>query len=73
AAYFKAIAESTDLNAIVYQRDNVSFSISALETLAEVPQVVGVKDGLGSMELNTLLTQTFGDRFGWLNGMPLAE
>ncbi|WNS77753.1 5-dehydro-4-deoxyglucarate dehydratase [Domibacillus sp. DTU_2020_1001157_1_SI_ALB_TIR_016] len=73
AAYFKAIAESTDLNAIVYQRDNVSFSISTLETLAEVPQVVGVKDGLGNMELNTLLTQTFGDRFGWLNGMPLAE
>jgi 5-dehydro-4-deoxyglucarate dehydratase len=73
AAYFKTIAESTDLNAIVYQRDNVSFSISTLEVLAEVPQVVGVKDGLGNMELNTHLTQTFGKRFGWLNGMPLAE
>ncbi|MFJ8247561.1 5-dehydro-4-deoxyglucarate dehydratase [Peribacillus asahii] len=73
AEYFKIIAESTDLNAIVYQRDNVSLSISALEALAEVPQVVGVKDGLGNMELNTLLTQTFGKRFGWLNGMPLAE
>jgi len=73
AAYFKTIAESTDLNAIVYQRDHVSFSIPALEALAEVPQVVGVKDGLGNMELNTILTQTFGKRFSWLNGMPLAE
>jgi 5-dehydro-4-deoxyglucarate dehydratase len=73
AAYFKTIAESTDLNAIVYQRDHVSFSIPALEALAEVPQVVGVKDGLGNMELNTILTQTFGKRFKWLNGMPLAE
>ncbi|HZG70451.1 MAG TPA: 5-dehydro-4-deoxyglucarate dehydratase [Chondromyces sp.] len=73
AAYFKTIAESTDLNAIVYQRDNVALSVSALETLAEVPQVVGVKDGLGNMELNILLTQTFGKRFSWLNGMPQAE
>ncbi|WHY91694.1 5-dehydro-4-deoxyglucarate dehydratase [Neobacillus cucumis] len=73
AGYFKTIAESTDLNAIVYQRDQVSLSVSALEALAEVPQVVGVKDGLGDMELNTILTQTFGKRFSWLNGMPLAE
>jgi 5-dehydro-4-deoxyglucarate dehydratase len=73
AAYFKTIAESTDLNAIVYQRDNVSFSTTTLEVLAEIPQVVGVKDGLGNMELITHLTQTFGKRFGWLNGMPLAE
>jgi 5-dehydro-4-deoxyglucarate dehydratase len=73
ASYFKTIAESTDLNAIVYQRDNVAFSISTLEALADVPQVVGVKDGLGNIELNTLLTQTFKKRFSWLNGMPLAE
>ncbi|OCA81476.1 5-dehydro-4-deoxyglucarate dehydratase [Bacillus sp. FJAT-27225] len=73
AAYFKSIAESTNLNAIVYQRDNVSLSVKGLEVLAEVPQVVGVKDGLGDMELNVMLTQTFGNRFGWLNGMPLAE
>ncbi|WP_175639211.1 5-dehydro-4-deoxyglucarate dehydratase [Metabacillus schmidteae] len=73
AQYFKTIAESTDLNAIVYQRDKIALSIPVLETLADVPQVVGVKDGLGNMELNTLLTQTFKQRFGWLNGMPLAE
>ncbi|KKI89687.1 5-dehydro-4-deoxyglucarate dehydratase [Bacillus sp. SA1-12] len=73
ADYFKTIAESTELNAIVYQRDQVSLSLETLETLAEIPQVVGVKDGLGNMELNTLLTQTFKQRFGWLNGMPLAE
>ncbi|MCM3569003.1 5-dehydro-4-deoxyglucarate dehydratase [Neobacillus mesonae] len=73
AAYLKAISESTDLNAIVYQRDHVSLSVPVLETLSEVPQVVGVKDGLGNMELNVILTQTFGKRFSWLNGMPLAE
>lgn len=73
AQYFKTIAESTDLNAIVYQRDNISLSIPVLEVLADVPQIVGVKDGLGNMELNTLLTQNFKQRFSWLNGMPLAE
>lgn len=73
ANYFKTIAESTSLNAIVYQRDQVALSIPSLEALADIPQVVGVKDGLGNMELNTLLTQTFKQRFSWLNGMPLAE
>lgn len=73
ASYFKTIAESTSLNAIVYQRDKVTLSVSTLEALADVPQVVGVKDGIGNMELNTQLTQTFKQRFSWLNGMPLAE
>lgn len=73
AQYFKAIAESTSLNAIVYQRDNVALSLETLETLSAVPQVVGVKDGLGNMELNVQLTRSYGDRFQFLNGMPLAE
>jgi 5-dehydro-4-deoxyglucarate dehydratase len=71
--YYKTIVRSTDLNAIVYQRANAVLQVDAMEKLLEFPQVVGLKDGVGNMELNVELTQTIGKRVGWLNGMPMAE
>ncbi len=71
--YLKTIIESTSLNAIVYQRDNAILSLPTLQRLLEHPQLVGLKDGCGNMELNIQLTQAIGDRLTWLNGMPMAE
>ncbi|MDQ0252975.1 5-dehydro-4-deoxyglucarate dehydratase [Evansella vedderi] len=71
--YYKAIIQSSDLNAILYQRGNAVLQLDALKKLVEFPQVVGVKDGVGNMDLNIELTQTIGERLGWLNGMPMAE
>ncbi|NHN33440.1 5-dehydro-4-deoxyglucarate dehydratase [Paenibacillus agricola] len=71
--YVSAIVESTDLNAIVYQRDNCVLTLETLQRLLVHPQLVGLKDGLGNMELNIELTQTIGDRLDWLSGMPMAE
>ncbi|TDQ41184.1 5-dehydro-4-deoxyglucarate dehydratase [Aureibacillus halotolerans] len=71
--YYKTIIESTDLDAILYQRGQAVFSTESVQELAELPQVVGVKDGIGNMERNVQMTQTIGDRMGWLNGMPMAE
>lgn len=71
--YFKTIAESTDLNAIIYQRDNAIMTLETVQRLAEIPQIVGFKDGVGNMDLNMELVQTLGDKLAWINGMPLAE
>ncbi|TDF95964.1 5-dehydro-4-deoxyglucarate dehydratase [Paenibacillus piri] len=71
--YLDTIIRSTDLNAIVYQRDNCVLNLQTLQKLLEHPQLVGFKDGLGSMDTNIEMTQTIGDRLGWLNGMPMAE
>lgn len=71
--YAKTIIESTDLNAILYQRDNAVFSLEQIKRLTELEQLVGVKDGVGNMDLNINLAYTIGDRLGWLNGMPMAE
>jgi 5-dehydro-4-deoxyglucarate dehydratase len=71
--YFKTIAESTDLNAIIYQRDNAIFKPETVLKLVEIPQIIGFKDGYGNMELNIELTQTIGERLEWFNGMPFAE
>ncbi|MCS7459140.1 5-dehydro-4-deoxyglucarate dehydratase [Paenibacillus doosanensis] len=71
--YLNAIIGSTDLNAVVYQRDNCVLTLHTLERLLALPQLVGLKDGLGNMDLNIELTQTIGGRLSWLNGMPMAE
>ncbi|MFC7684898.1 5-dehydro-4-deoxyglucarate dehydratase [Ureibacillus sp. GCM10028918] len=72
-AYLKSIIESTDLNAIVYQRDNCILTLDTLKKLAEIPQLVGFKDGVGNIETNVEFTQALGNRLAWINGMPLAE
>jgi 5-dehydro-4-deoxyglucarate dehydratase len=72
--YYSTILKSSHINAILYQRDNAILQLSTLKRLIdEFPQIVGVKDGYGNMELNLELTQTIGDRVEWLNGMPFAE
>ncbi|WP_054710004.1 5-dehydro-4-deoxyglucarate dehydratase [Bacillus sp. JCM 19041] len=71
--YIRMLLETTDLNAIVYQRDNAILSPDTLQSLLRYEQLVGLKDGVGNMEANLILTQYVGDRIGWLNGMPMAE
>ncbi|MCL6592335.1 MAG: 5-dehydro-4-deoxyglucarate dehydratase [Alicyclobacillus sp.] len=71
--YYQTIAESTELNAFVYQRDNAVFSLETLQTLSAIPQIIGFKDGYGNMELNVEFAKAIGDRFEWFNGMPFAE
>ncbi|TBL76336.1 5-dehydro-4-deoxyglucarate dehydratase [Paenibacillus thalictri] len=71
--YLSAIIGSTDLSAIVYQRDNCVLTLPTLERLLQYPQLAGLKDGLGNMDLNIELTQTIGNRLQYFNGMPMAE
>ncbi|WP_100399560.1 5-dehydro-4-deoxyglucarate dehydratase [Bacillus sp. FJAT-44742] len=71
--YYETIISSTSLNAIMYQRNNAVANLDTVTKLAELPQLVGLKDGVGNMELNIELTQHLGNRLEWMNGMPLAE
>jgi 5-dehydro-4-deoxyglucarate dehydratase len=71
--YYRTLAQSTSLPVIIYQRDNAVFTLSTLEKLISLPNVIGFKDGLGNFELNIEFTQTIDSRLQWMNGMPLAE
>ncbi|MFC0559421.1 5-dehydro-4-deoxyglucarate dehydratase [Halalkalibacter alkalisediminis] len=72
--YYKTIVQSSELNAILYNRDNAIVNLDTLQRLVdEFPQIVALKDGHGDMELNLQLVNTIGDRLEWLNGMPFAE
>jgi len=71
--HYRAIAESTRLGVILYQRDNAIFAPATVRRLAELPNVIGFKDGHGDMERLLRTRLAVGERLLMLNGMPTAE
>jgi 5-dehydro-4-deoxyglucarate dehydratase len=71
--HYRAIAASTRLGVILYQRDNAIFAPATVARLAEAPNVIGFKDGHGDMERLLRIRMAVGDRLAMLNGMPTAE
>lgn len=71
--HVREIAESTRLSIILYHRDNGLYSPRTVVRLAELPNVVGFKDGHGNLEQFGRITLELGDRLAYMNGMPTAE
>ncbi|MFB4267006.1 5-dehydro-4-deoxyglucarate dehydratase [Nonomuraea sp. GTA35] len=76
--YVREVAEAGGLPVIVYQRGTARFTPEAVaELAAQVPNVVGFKDGLGDFDLlqRIILTvrATTGKDFTFFNGLPTAE
>lgn len=74
AAHIQAVCAATSLGVIVYNRDN---SIVNEETLARLcqqcPNLVGLKDGVGDVELMMRVSARLGDRLTYVGGLPTAE
>jgi 5-dehydro-4-deoxyglucarate dehydratase len=78
ADHYRTIAASTDLDLIIYQRDNVTFAPETVAELAEVPNIIGFKDGKGDLDLMQRVVSAVrlrhgADGFLFLNGLPTAE
>jgi 5-dehydro-4-deoxyglucarate dehydratase len=71
--HVREVAESTDLAVILYHRDNALYSVNTVTRLAELPNVVGFKDGNGNLETFARMYLELGDRLAYMNGMPTAE
>ncbi|MEY9906026.1 5-dehydro-4-deoxyglucarate dehydratase [Catenulispora sp. MAP12-49] len=76
--HYRTIAARTDLDLIVYQRDNVTFAPETVADLAEVPNIIGFKDGKGDLDLMQRIVSAVrmrhgADRLLFLNGLPTAE
>jgi 5-dehydro-4-deoxyglucarate dehydratase len=74
-----AIGEST-IPVIVYHRSNGAFTPSSAVELLAIPSVVGLKDGVGDVELMTRIVSTIrssdsprAKEFLFFNGLPTAE
>ncbi|WP_042386556.1 5-dehydro-4-deoxyglucarate dehydratase [Streptacidiphilus melanogenes] len=75
--HYTALAESTSLDLILYQRDQLAFTPDTVARLAQIPNIVGFKDGRGDLDLMLRIVsavRTAGvEDFLFFNGMPTAE
>jgi len=76
--HYTALAEGTGLDIIVYQRDNAVFAPETVVALAQVPNIIGLKDGLGDLDLMQRIISAVrsalpGGDFLYFNGLPTAE
>lgn len=74
AEYVSAICRSTSLGVIVYNRANMMFEADTVARLAEQhPNLIGFKDGGGSIDQMTRIHSALGDRLTYIGGLPTAE
>ncbi|WP_299536499.1 5-dehydro-4-deoxyglucarate dehydratase [uncultured Streptomyces sp.] len=76
--HYRTLAAATGLDTVVYQRDNVVFTPETVVELARTPGVIGLKDGLGDLDLmqrivSAVRTTLPGRDFLYFNGLPTAE
>ncbi|WP_314172894.1 5-dehydro-4-deoxyglucarate dehydratase [Streptomyces winkii] len=79
--HYTALAGATGLDVVVYQRDNAVFAPSTVARLARTPGIIGLKDGLGDLDLmqrivSTVRTEVPAEKaraFRYFNGLPTAE
>ncbi|OSZ56753.1 5-dehydro-4-deoxyglucarate dehydratase [Streptomyces pharetrae CZA14] len=75
--HYREIAAATALPVIVYQRDNAVFTPETVVALARTDGIVGLKDGLGDLDLMQRIISAVRtevpDDFLYFNGLPTAE
>ncbi|SOD78711.1 5-dehydro-4-deoxyglucarate dehydratase [Streptomyces sp. 1222.2] len=77
--HYRELAAATSLPVVVYQRDNAVFTPETVVELARTEGIVGLKDGLGDLDLMTRIVSAVRgeapgpDDFLYFNGLPTAE
>ncbi|WP_214109542.1 5-dehydro-4-deoxyglucarate dehydratase [Acrocarpospora catenulata] len=72
-AYVRAVA-AVGLPVIVYARDAVVLEPDEVLALADIPGVVGLKDGIGDIDrIQRIVLAMAGRPFTFFNGLPTAE
>jgi 5-dehydro-4-deoxyglucarate dehydratase len=79
-AYTRAVAAVTDLPLIVYNRNNARYTEASAVEVAQIPNVVGFKDGTGDFDrVGRIVRAVYdalapsGKPFQFFNGLPTAE
>jgi 5-dehydro-4-deoxyglucarate dehydratase len=79
-AYTRAVAAVTDLPLIVYNRNNARYTEASAVEVAQIPNVVGFKDGTGEFDrVGRIVRSVYdalapsGKPFQFFNGLPTAE
>lgn len=72
--HVSAISSATSLGTIVYSRANGVLTDRSVAELADRnPNLIGLKDGVGNVELMARIFARLGDRLTYIGGLPTAE
>ena len=72
--HLAAICRSVGIGVIAYNRDNAVLTADTLNAVAEeCPNLIGLKDGVGSVEQLSMLRYRMEGRLIFIGGMPTAE
>jgi 5-dehydro-4-deoxyglucarate dehydratase len=73
-AHFESLARASRLGQIVFSTGNFVFSLEMIRRLAEIENVIGLKDEIGDLKTFVATVEALGNRMAWINGMaePLA-
>jgi 5-dehydro-4-deoxyglucarate dehydratase len=70
--HFRGLAATAGLPLIAYQRDNAIFTADSAAELAQIPGVIGFKDGHGDLDLLQRI-MAVAPNLTYFNGLPTAE
>lgn len=76
--HYECLSDATDLPVILYQRDNAVFEPSTVARLAARPNILGLKDGHGDLDLMQRIISEVRSQLGasallYFNGLATAE
>jgi 5-dehydro-4-deoxyglucarate dehydratase len=67
-AYYRGIADATPLGMLIYTRDWFNPTPVLGEKLAQIPNLIGWKDGQADLRRYQMIRQRLGDRLHWIGG-----
>src|SRR5882724_156202 len=67
-AYYQAIGAATGLGMLIYSRDWAHFTPAMVERLANIPTLMGGKDGQGDIRRLQAIMSRVGTRLHWIGG-----
>lgn len=67
-AYYRGIADATSLGMLIYTRDWFNPTPALAEKLAQIPDLIGWKDGQADLRRYQMIRQRLGDRLHWIGG-----
>ena len=67
-AYYRAIAGATPLGLLLYTRDWFNPGPALAERLAQIPTLIGWKDGQADLRRYQMIRQQLGERLHWIGG-----
>lgn len=68
-AHYRALGQATGLGMMMFSTRNAVYGPATVERLAEVENVVALKDEWGDLKLFIETKERLGDRMAWINGM----